>query len=192
MVWEEFRESKNDDGNKNKKRQRPLSEHDGATSVVYYSNGHAKWKMNPYKRGSWEKRWSRKASHRVTEDEKVGRWARRRVRPSTTQLPSVSLIITACVPAKITPFIHPRRVPALARSANSSLFSSSIHLSSILRCAMCSLPSISSSFGIVCLRNFTDALCTAAYREIIICNNTCGVESLTNRIKICSTYIVGD
>lgn len=28
--------------------------HDGATSVVYYSNGHVKWKMNPYKRGSWE------------------------------------------------------------------------------------------------------------------------------------------
>lgn len=68
MVWEEFHESKNDDGNKNKKRKRPLSEHDGGTSVVYYSNGHVKWKMNPYKRGSWERRWSRKASHRVTED----------------------------------------------------------------------------------------------------------------------------
>jgi len=125
-----------------------------------------------------ERRWSRKASHRVTEDEKVGCWARVECDQVQRQLPSVSLIITACVPAKITPFIHPRRVPALARSANSSLFSSSIHLSSILRRAMRSLPSISSSFGIVCLRNFTDASCTTACREIIICNNTCGTESL--------------
>lgn len=29
MVWEEFHESKNDDRNRNKKRRRPLSEHDG-------------------------------------------------------------------------------------------------------------------------------------------------------------------
>lgn len=30
-------------------------------------------------------------------------------RDATRAAPSVSLIITACVPAKITPFIHPRR-----------------------------------------------------------------------------------
>lgn len=178
MVWEEFHESKNDDGNKNKKRQRPLSEHDGATSVVYYSNGHVKWKMNPYKRGSWEEMEpeSFTSCYRRRESRLL---SPSRVRPSTTQPPSVSLIITACVPAKITPFIHPRREPALARSANSSLFSSSIHLSSIFRRAMRSLPSISSSSGIVCLQNFTDALCTTACREIIICNNICGVESLS-------------
>lgn len=141
--------------------------------------------MNPYKReSSWEERRSRKASHRVTEDEKVGAYWRLRWRATKYNAPppSVSLIITACVPAKITPFIHPRRVPALARSANSSLFSSSIHLlsSTSLRPfrAMRSSRSISSSSGIVCLRNFADTLCTTACREIIICNNTCGAESL--------------
>jgi len=115
---------RNDDGNKSKKRRRPLSEHDGARwYIIPTDTWNEKWDLISV---SLERRWSRKASRRVTKDEEVGCWDR--VRRGTTPRHSVSLIITACVPAKITPFIHPRRVPALTRSANSSPFSSSIHL----------------------------------------------------------------
>lgn len=86
--------------------------------------------------------------------------------------PSVSLIITACVPTKITPFIHPRRVPTLLRVPPTppvfSLDSSLLHSPS---CYALMLQRTSSLFSIVCLWNFTSILCTTA-REIIICNNT--------------------
>lgn len=158
---------------------------------ILFQRTRVKWKMNPYKRDVLRGDGAGKLRIVLPKTRKSA--VEPRVRPSTTPPPSVSLIITACVPAKITPFIHPRRVlAALARSTNPSLLSSSIHLSSILRRAMRSLRSISSSSGIVCLRNFTDALCTTACREIIICNNTRGWKSSANRIKVCSTYIVGN
>lgn len=97
------------------------------------------------------------------------RWGSRLLSSSTTKYnaasaPSVSLIITACVPAKITSFIHPQRVPTLL---------------CVLPTPPCFLPRFISSPPFVmpyacvatylvfiqyCMWNFTIILCTAVCR----------------------------
>lgn len=127
-VREYFRRRglKNDDGNKSKKRRRPLSERDRATLVVYYSNGHAKWKMSPYK--CPVKRWSWKASCRVTEDEAVGTVPS----PSATRYNGCAIRFinnySLCTRENYSLYPPSASTHPLTCSVNSSLFSSSIHL----------------------------------------------------------------
>lgn len=89
-----FAESKNDDGNRNKKRRRPLSEHDGEQPRWYiiFQRTRVKWKMNPYKREVLRGDGAGKLRIVLpkTRESAVVPW----VRPSTAPPPSLSLIIT--------------------------------------------------------------------------------------------------
>jgi len=89
-----------------------------------------------------------------------------RTRESLERLPpSVSLIITACVPAKITPFIHPRHHPSLSLSL--SLSHPASRQNSTTRIARRARVFIRHCV----LAKLADVLCAVARSEVAIHNN---------------------